>query len=129
MMTSDNFDLDIDPMLFMQMVVDDHLALIDDLERAGDSFGPMIGMPGMGALADSVAAVGREKVAEAQTHLDLLVAADPTWEPCYGTWCEMVHEDTDPELGDILRCTVHNYTVIADVYVCEGYQAPPYVEP
>jgi hypothetical protein len=29
-------------------------------------------------------------------------------------------------VGDILRCTVHNYTVIADAYVCEGYQAPPY---
>jgi hypothetical protein len=130
-MTSDDdlFNIDIDPMLFMQMVVDDHLALIEDLERAGDSFGPMLGMPGLTGMAQSVAEVGREKVAEAQAHLDTLVAADPTWQPCYGTDCIMIHEDIDPELGEILRCTVHNYTVIADAYVCEGYQAPPYVGP
>jgi hypothetical protein len=115
--------IDIDPMLFMQIVIDDHLALIDDLAQAGALEDLM---PGMGGLADGVAEVGREKVAEAQTHLDMLVTADPTWEPCYGTWCEMTYEDTDPEVGDILRCTVHNYTVIADAYVCEGYQAPPY---
>jgi hypothetical protein len=118
--------LDIDPMMFMQMVVNDHLSLIDDLTGVDPIFEVM---PGMADMAQSVAEVGREKVAEAQTHLDLLIAADPTWKPCYGTWCEMVHEDTDPELGDILRCTVHNYTVIADAYVCEGYQAPPYVGP
>ena len=116
-------NIDIDPMLFMQIVVDDHLALIDDLERAGALEDLM---PGMGALAGGVADVGREKVAEAQLHLDTLIAYDSTWEPCYGTDCVMVYEDTDPELGDIHRCTTHNYTVIADAYVCEGYQAPPY---
>jgi hypothetical protein len=121
--------IEIDPLLFMQAVVDDHLELIESIEDAGAAFGPMIGMPGMDALAGSVADVGREKVTEAQEHLDMLVATDPTWEPCYGTWCEMVYEDTDPEVGDILRCTVHNYTVIADAYVCEGYQAPPYTGP
>jgi hypothetical protein len=119
-------DIDIDPMMFMQMVVNDHLSLIDDLTGVDPMFEVM---PGMAEVAQSVAEVGREKVAEAQAHLDLLVAADPTWEPCYGTDCVMVYEDTDPELGDIHRCTVHNYTVIADAYVCEGYQAPPYVGP
>jgi hypothetical protein len=118
--------IDIDPMLFMQIVIDDHLALIDDLTQAGALEDLM---PGMGALAGGVADVGREKVAEAQLHLDTLVAYDSTWEPCYGTWCEMVYEDTDPEVGDIHRCLMHNYTVIADAYVCEGYQAPPYVGP
>jgi len=123
-MTSDDFDLDIDPMLFMQLVVDDHLELIDSITSAGAAFGPV---PGMGSLADGVAEVGREKLAEAQAHLDMLVATDPTWKPAYGTECEMVYDGTDPEDGNYYRCTVHGYLVLGDgMYVCEGYQAPPY---
>jgi hypothetical protein len=119
----DDIHLDIDPMMFMQMVVNDHLSLIDDLTGADPMFEVM---PGMAEMAEAVAGVGREKVAEAQTHLDMLVAADPTWKPAYGTPCEMVLDGHDTDGTEWNRCTTHGYLVLGDAYVCEGYAPPPY---
>jgi hypothetical protein len=62
--------LDIDAMLFLQMVVDDNVQLVDDLERSG-----------LGALMSGVVDVGYEKIAEAQAGLDRMIEADETWRP------------------------------------------------
>jgi hypothetical protein len=44
-------------------------------------------------------------------------------------WCVMVFDGIDTN-GDIWnRCIVHNRLVYEDAYVCEGYQAAPYVDP
>ena len=75
---SDDFDLDVDPMLFLQMVVDDQLALVDTLSIAGD---PFASIPGMSSLTDGVADVARRKIAEAQADLDRLIAEDTSWRP------------------------------------------------
>lgn len=120
---SDDFDLDVDPMLFLALVIEDQIALVETLDIAGDPFG---GIPGMSSLTEGVADVARRKIAEAQADLDRLIEADTTWQPAYGTWCAMVYEGADPEDGDYFRCTVHGYLVLGDAYVCEGYQAPPY---
>ncbi len=69
-MSGDEVHLDIDAMLFLQAVVDDNIALVDDLERSG-----------LGALMSGVVDVGREKIAEAQAGLDRMIEADETWRP------------------------------------------------
>lgn len=68
--------LDADPMLFLALVIEDQIALVESIDKASDMFG---GMPGMGSLAGGVADVGREKIAEAQEALDRLIEEDTTW--------------------------------------------------
>jgi hypothetical protein len=117
----DEVHIDIDPMLFMQAVVDDQLVLIDSIKAAGEGFG---GMPGLGSLADGVVEVGREKVAEAQEHLDQLIAEDPTWSS--SEECRMAFDGTDTDGTEWYQCMTHFRMVLGDAYVCEGYEAPPY---
>ena len=65
---SDDIEFDADPMLFLQTVVDDQIALVEAIEIAGDPFG-------------GVADVARRKIAEAQADLDRMIKADKTWRP------------------------------------------------
>ena len=46
-----------------------------------------------------------------------------------GEWCEMVPDGTDADGTEWNRCIIHGHLVLGDVYVCEGYRAPDYVEP
>lgn len=74
----EDIEFDADPMLFLAMVIEDQIALVESIDTAGEMFG---GMPGMGSLAGSVADVGREKIAEAQAALDALIEEDTSWRP------------------------------------------------
>lgn len=42
--------------------------------------------------------------------------------------CRMVPIGVEAEVGEWHQCVVHNYQVLGDAYVCEGYTPPPYVE-
>ena len=121
-MSEPEIHIDVDPMLYLAAFIEDNLDTIDHLKSAGD----MMGAP---EFAGAVASVGHDAIAHAHEQLESLIAADKTWQPCYGTWCVMVYEDTDPEMGDINRCTVHNYLVHGDIYVRMGYEGAPYVGP
>lgn len=113
--------LDIDPMLFFALVIEDQIAVLDMFTTGAAGFP----VPG---LADGVADIARNQIASAQAELDTLIAADDTWRDSYGTWCEMTEEPigNDPEDGDYFRCTVHGKEVLGDAYICEGYEPPPY---
>lgn len=118
------FDLDVDPLLFFAAVIEDQTELLDVFPTAVGMFGP-----GLASIGEGVAEIARRQVEQAQAALDRLIAEDDTWADCYGTWCAMVPEGTDTNGDEWNRCTVHGYMVFGGAYVCEGYCAPPYVEP
>lgn len=67
--------IDVDPMLFYAMVIEDEMALIEVFDGA-------MGMLGMPAdVTAGVSGIAREKATEAQVQLDALIEADKTWRP------------------------------------------------
>jgi hypothetical protein len=75
-MSEEEIHLDVDPMLFYAIVIEDELALLDAMTNPimGDMFS-VTGFP------EGMADIAREKAAEAQTALDALIEADKTWRP------------------------------------------------
>jgi hypothetical protein len=111
-------NLDIDPMLFMQGVIDQQLEVLDMAKTGGLAFASMP------SLGDGVADIARKQLERAQLVLDAMVAEDLTWSS--SEWCVMVHEGFDTDGSEWNRCTIHGRMVYGDAYVCEGYEPPPY---
>jgi hypothetical protein len=74
-MADEEIHLDIDPMLFYAMVIEDEMDLIGVFDGA-------MGMLGMPAdVTAGVSGIAREKIEQAQAELDALIEADKTWRP------------------------------------------------
>jgi hypothetical protein len=71
-MSDEGVHLNIDPMLFLGLVIEDQIAMIDSLT----------GMPfGDPSITAGVIEVAHEKIAEAQAGLDRLIEEDTSWRP------------------------------------------------
>jgi hypothetical protein len=70
-MSDEGIHLNIDPVLFLGLVIEDQIAVIDMVEDMGD----------MGVHMAGVADVAREKIAEAQAGLDRMIEEDTSWRP------------------------------------------------
>jgi hypothetical protein len=111
-------DVEIDPMMFLQAVIDDQVEVLGMAKSGALAFGSVP------SLADGVADLARGQIEKAQDALDKMIAEDFTWSS--SEWCAMVHEGFDTDGSEWNRCTVHGRMVYGDAYVCEGYEPPPY---
>jgi len=115
-------NLDIDPMIFLQAVIDEQIEVIDMSATMAGFFGPEIPH-----VSEGVIEIARTQIARAQATLDILIAEDDTWSS--SEWCEMEFEGNDTDGTEWYRCKIHGRMVLGDAYVWEGYEPPPYVEP